>query len=35
MDGGGRRGRVLHSTEYDSGCDDFCKGGDLSIVEVL
>ena len=35
MDGGGCRGRVLHSTEYGSGGDGFCKGGFLSIVEVL
>ena len=35
MDGGGCRGWVLHSTDYGSGGDGFCKGGYSSIVEVL
>ena len=39
MDGGGCRGRVLHSTEYSSGGggggDGFFKGGNLIILEVL
>ena len=34
-DGGDCGGRVFHSTEYGSGCDSFCKGGYLSVVEVL
>ena len=34
-DGGGCGGRVLQGTEYGSGGDGFCKGGYLSVVEVL
>ena len=34
-DVGGCGGRVLHSTDYGSGGDGFCKGGYLSVVEVL
>ena len=34
-DVGGCSGRVLHSTDYGSGGDGFCKGGYLSVVEVL